>query len=455
MSDSNIYLGMTKIAKALGMTLNPNNPKPLMGVMDYIAANIGKNTGAKGSLASRSRVLSKCMFGRYKVLAAQATPQTTHMVMELATDFKDVQIGIPNLAKQVVSGVKVSVGVVAEFGSNAADGSWFLPAEITGPWIDLTVGDLPAAGDGDDTLTVTWTNVTALQSIKRTFAGRSRPLLAIRVEHPANVPITCPYGDFYNWNTIDIYGQMRFIAGTQAVAAVTNKAAYTKNNMSATDSCIPLVRYTVKKPGLQVMLAGDSTVEGTGAQVRAFGSVVRACHRLSTVDAPIEVWNGAINGATADVFQSRFAKSVDDVLPDAVFMLGYSTNDDPGGVITADAINRAWGAWGKGMRAIRKLPKKPVLCLLATNPKNLPGTGGNAGGKALGATDVLRRDFITEYTGVPDAIKVAGYDSSVTGSRTAEGQDTYKDGYSTDNVHLNDVGYDGQAPSVTTVLKTL
>lgn len=409
------------------------------------------NEGVGGTAApakKRSRVLSKCMFGRYKILPALTTPQTTHIVMELATHFKDVQIGIPNLAKQIISGVKVSVGVVAEFGSNDPSGSWFLPANIDGPWIDLTLGDIAAAGDTDDTLVVGWTNSTALQSLARTFAGRSRPLLAVRIEHPAGVPITCPYGEFYNWNTIDTYGQMRFIAGTQAVAGVTDKNAYTKNNMSAENSCIPLVRYTVKQPGLQVMLAGDSTVEGTGAQVRAFGSVVRACHRLSTVDKPIEVWNGAINGATADIFQSRFAKSVDDVAPDAVFMLGYSTNDDPNGQVAPEAINRAWGAWGKAMRAIRKLPKQPTLCLLTTNPKNVAG-------KNLGASDANRRGFNLEFPTQPDVVNVKDYDTLVTGARNANGQDEYKSGYSSDNVHLNDVGYDAQAPAPEAVLKTL
>lgn len=415
--------------------------------MSLIVDN-GGGTAVATPAKKRSRVLSKCMFGRYKILPALTTPQTTHMVMELATHFKDVSIGIPNLAKQVVSGVKVSVGVVAEFGSNAADGSWFLPANIDGPWIDLPLAALPAAGDTDDTLTVTWTDSTPLQSLARTFAGRSRPLLAVRIEHPAGVPITCPYGEFYNWNTIDMYGQMRLIAGTQAVAAVTDKAAYTKNNMSATDSCIPMVRYTVKKPGLQVMLAGDSTVEGTGAQVRAFGSVVRACHRMSTVDNPIEVWNGAINGATAAIFQSRFQKSVEDVMPDAVFMLGYSTNDDPNGQVMPEATNRAWGAWGKSMRALRKLSKQPTLCLLGTNPKNVAG-------KNLGTSDAERRGFNAEFTGQDAVVNVKDYVELVTGARNANGQDEYKTGYSNDNVHLNDVGYDAQAPAPEAVLKTL
>lgn len=129
-------------------------------------------------------------------------------------------------------------------------------------------------------------------------------------------------------------------------------------------------------------------------------------------------------------------------------MLGYSTNDDPNGQVLPEATNRAWGAWAKSMRALRKLAKQPTLCLLTTNPKNVAG-------KNLGASDAERRSFNAEFTGLPDVVKVEGYDTLVTGARNANGQDEYKSGYSSDNVHLNDVGYDAQAPAPEAVLKTL
>lgn len=397
----------------------------------------------------RSNVLTRRMFGRYRTVTV-TTPQTTHMLMEMTSHFRDVQIGIPNLAQAQVAGVKVCVGLVAEFGSNDPAGSWLNLPNIDTPWIDLTFGGaatatLAAAGATDDTLTTTWSDPVALRSLLRTYQGRTRPILAIRVEHPANVPITVPYGDFYNWANIDQYTNHRMTTGTQAVAGVTDKNAYTKNNATYVDSCIPMVRYTVKKAGIQVQLAGDSTLEGTGAQVRAYGSVVRACHEMSTVDLPIEVYNGAINGATAPIFTKHLAATIGEARPNVVFVMGYSTNDDPGGLVADEAITRAWGALGTAFRAIRQQGRPPLVFLLGTNPKN-------AAAKALGASDANRRSFNGELGDFTEAVYVPNYVESVTGARLASGQDEMKAGYSNDNVHLNDVGYDAQSPSVKAVL---
>lgn len=399
----------------------------------------------------RSNVMTKRIFGRYRTIAAVATPMTYHIVMEMPTHFMDVSIGIPNWTNTAIAGVKVSVAVKDKFSTEDPAGSWLNETSIVGLWYNLTFNGaasatLLAGNNTDEGLAVTWMDPIPLQSVARTDESgtRTRPLLVVRVEFPANAVITVPYGDVYYWSSIDAYTNHRLQSSKQAVAGVTDKAAYTRQNNDNTDVHIPMVRYTARKAGIQVYIAGDSTVEGTGAQVRAYSAVVRACHERSTVDNPIEVYNGAINGATADMFTRHLAKHIGDVKPNVVFLMGFSTNDG----MDAGSIYRAWGSVGRALRAIRELAKPPLVYLLGTNPKN-PAS------RKYGADDAMRRTFNAQLAEFTEALSVPNYVELVTGTRTAEGQDQIKDGYSNDNVHLNDVGYDAQKLSIIAVLDTI
>lgn len=393
----------------------------------------GGGTSLPAFPSTSTMVLTKNLFGKFKTFSGGANPVTTNLVMELESPFMALQIGIPNIHASAQNGVKVSVGLMTAKATQA----WLVDiAPSDGVWHDLTFGgaasaNLPAAL-GTDLPSWTWSDRLDFSSVARTD-GIRRPYILIRIEFPVGVFGSAPFLGISNWRqATSIRG---LSAGTQAVAGVTTKSAFTQTLNTEQDVCIPAVKYYTERAGRQLLIGGDSTVEGIQGFPQCMGATQLVAYGNSTPDNPIEYFNAAVHAAYPNTYSQNLRNVLDTVKPTHIVYSPYSVNEAaPTTGLSDTAVRNLRTSLGLTLEAIRnmRMPIKTVL---------LEGIPVNTSGKNLGEGDATRRDVnirLSQFTGPTVA---TGYAAAITGDRVSGQDQMAADMFAADNLHPNQAGY--------------
>lgn len=406
--------------------------------------------GGGGSEVGQSvltNVLTSRRFGRMKIIDGPASVTTFHIVMELQADFVGLRVGIPNLHTAPVNGVKVSWGVTNQLkGANNyvhpyLDGGYWLTTNFSGQ----AAVNLPARL-AEECPSISYTDIVGFSSIDRVETDRKWPLLVVRVEFPANSKITVPYTDVWFWRTTGQHRTMRI--SQQNVAGVTTPSSYDATATIDENAFVPIIQYTTRRAGVQLFLCGDSTTEGLGNNVRDYGAVQTAADRLTTKDYPFEYFNAGLHAQGPLTYSKQLELYLQNVKPSAVFYQPYSINNVPTGGMNSSTYGENYISLTRYEDEVRKLVPRPRKFFYEGLPTNTAY-------RKTGAGDDLRRQWnawLKTWTGTTT---LEGYAAAVTGTRDADGQDQFKEGMTSDNVHPNSTGYDPLATVVVPYLKTL
>jgi hypothetical protein len=282
-----------------------------------------------------SNVLTKSWAGRLNTKASGAdyTCQTRTV---LETPFHQVRIGILNSVTSSIENVQAMIGTAVNPGP--ADGSGSANNAVS-QWTNLTFAESAtvtlAAGTSLNVPSITWSDWVNAGVTRVRSDGGTLPVLVVRVQIPAaaaNIPCW-HYTDTTGWQVDDAttapvgrFWRMR----EQNVLAATSASATNFTTTTAATQIVPVVIQYVPRnaQGITVMLLGDSTVEGTGGDLRNHGydDVGRAL--VSTNDTPVELCNLAIAGAAfaATSFPDRTAW-LDQITPEYLFCPVFSINN--------------------------------------------------------------------------------------------------------------------------------
>lgn len=396
------------------------------------------------SSSEKTNVLSKNMFGRFdsEVLS---TVHTTNIVMDLEAPFTGLRIGLHNIHTAAVPGVRVCVAVRDKLEYDNNDARWAGEYTLSGgTWIDCTfdgnVSGTLAPRIAPERTSVTWTDIVPLQSLPR-IDGGIRPVIMVRVELPNGSVMTRPYNQTYNWRGDQ--APRYFRTSKQAVAGVTNKSAFTQLANTEASTICPAIQYYSTKAGRQVLMVGDSTIEGIGSTPLCLGAAQIATLATSTVDNPVDYWNGALHAQVPLTYTPRIADLLPVVNPTHLFYSPWSGNDVAPGGIQDDALMRSRQALSMAMGYIANY-KSPVKVVLA---EGLPTT---TAGRNTGTGDAKRvayNSWLSTFTGFTPAV---GYAQAVSAA-TVNGQIQLDSSLTTDGVHPNRAGYD----KLTAVIKPL
>lgn len=397
------------------------------------------------SSAEKTNVLSKNMFGRFdsEVLS---TVHTTNIVMDLESHFTGLRIGLHNIHTAAVPGVRVCVAVRDKLDYDNNDARWAGEYQLSGgTWIDCTfdgnVSGTLAPRIAAERTSITWTDIVPVQSLPRTDGG-VRPVIMVRVELPNGSVMTRPYNQTYNWRGDQ--APRYFRTSKQAVAGVTNKSAFTQLANTEASTICPAVQYYSTKAGRQLLIVADSTLEGIGSTPTCYGAAQQAALTTSTVDNPVDYWNGALHAQVPLTYTPRIADLLPVVNPTHLFYSSWSGNDVAAGGIQDDALMRSRQALSLAMTYIANY-KAPVKVVLA---EGLPTT---TAGRNTGAGDAKRvtyNSWLSTFTGFTPAI---GYAQAVSAA-TVNGQVQLDSALTTDGVHPNRAGYDKLAAVIKPLL---
>lgn len=393
------------------------------------------------STAEKTNVLSKNMFGRFDA-ETLTTVHTTNIVMDLESHFTGLRIGLHNIHTAAVPGVRVCVAVRDKLEYDNADARWAGEFQLSGgTWIDCTfdgnVSGTLAPRIAAERTSVTWTDIVPVQSLPR-IDGGVRPVIMVRVELPNGSVMTRPYNQTYNWRGDQ--APRYFRTSKQAVAGVTNKSAFTQLANTEASTICPAIQYYSIKSGRQVLMVGDSTVEGIGSNPTCLGAAQIATLSTSTVDNPVDYWNGALHAQVPLTYTPRIADLLSVVNPTHIFYSPWSGNQVAAGGITDDALNDSRRALSMAMTYIANY-KAPVKVVLA---EGLPTTSS---GRNTGAGDTRRvayNAWLSTFTGFTPA---TGYANAVS-AETVNGQVQLNASYTTDGVHLSRAGYQKEADEI-------
>lgn len=418
----------------------------------YTVAYTG--AGPTAEALNITNVFTKNPFGRLRPLTALTVTTTVQTIMEINADFIGFRVGIPNILNAVQNGIKVSVAVTNEL----KVGAWYAhPYSDGGYWLDLTWNDSGHSTDGGlsvnlpprlgaERQSVVYSDLLGLKSIGRVEAGKTKPLLMVRIQFPAGTTMSCPYTGFFNWRVEGEHPTMR--VSKQEVAGVDVKADYTTTAAIDDNACIPILQYVSPRQGHQLMLVGDSTTEGLGGTVRDYGAVQVAANQLSTKEYPIEYYNCGLHAQGPQLYSNQFNDYVDEVLPSIVFYQPYSINDVPAGGMNSSSYANLYMALTRVMRQAKDKGRGAKIFLLEALPTN-PEV------RNTGAGDQLRRElnvWLQTFTG---AYTIPGYANAISGAENEFGQTLIAAGMTDDGVHPNGVGYDAMAQVIKPFIEEL
>lgn len=388
-----------------------------------------------------TNVLTSGRFGVYGTLNAPASGRTVMIMCELAADALGFKVIIPNSALAAVPGVKVSISAATGFGNR--DANWYMEPTPPGSsgWLPCTFNGQPSGtlAPAFTTELASWTawDLTACRTLGVTDGG-TLPVVAVRIQYPANAPITYPLNGIYGCRVV---GKHRVLRATQQdVLGIDTPSAYTTTATVDDQVPVPVIQYTTLKPGLQVQMFGDSEVEGIGSGVRCFGGLQRAAVLASKLDLPVEYCNNGMYGKGPKVYSAAIGYYSKVVEPSAIFYGVYSPNNTPPGGMPQYAIEEDYLGIAALQNAAADLVNKPSLFLLGGWPTN-PNTGDGSR-YVFGAGDKARRDLNDFIKTIGGVVVMSGYVDVMTGTRLASGQDQMKAGFTDDNLHPNDAGYD-------------
>lgn len=377
-----------------------------------------------------TNLLTKNLFGRLSA-ASLSAPYTCQTIMELEAAFMGFRVGIPNIHTAAVAGVRVCVALV----NQAIPQAWLIDNAPTTEWLDVTFNGatsvtLPAQL-GAERPSFTWSDPIELQSIPRIDAGKVRPLVMVRIEIPQGGYRSQPINGISSWR---LDGSPRYFkAATQDVLGVTNKAAYTNTLNTEVGVVVPAIQYMTEKSGKQLLISGDSTVEGVGGTPICYAAAQRVAYEASTPENPVEYFNAALHAQIPRLYHQRVADLADVVLPTNVVYSPYSSNDAAVGGLDQNAIRRLKTALGNVLAACRKANCRPEIVLL----EGLPNTTAY---RNYGAGDARRTELNAWLATITGARVATGYADAVSGA-TVDGQVQLDSNYTADGVHPNAAGY--------------
>ena len=394
--------------------------------------------GGSGSITPtfpeyRTNTLTKHYLGRQKT-ASIAAVTTTNVVVELESPFMAFRIGLPNLHTAAVTGVKVKVGLL----NDRVPQAWLVDIVPDSEWVDVTWNGAATATLAQrvdvEIPSITFCDEIKFASYTRTDITAQRPLILIRIEYPAGSVATYPFLGISNWRQ----GTVRYMsASTQQTDGVTTPANFTQNLNTEQNVCIPTIQYYTEKTGKQILLCGDSTVEGVGGSPLGAGAVPIAAWRISTPDNPVEYANLSFHAQYPATYQKAISAFYDLIKPTHLVYSPYSVNEAaPTTGLTTDAANNLRLALAKTLEAARHA-RKPLKLIL------LEGLPVNASGKNLAAGDATRVAINTWLnTKLSGPVIATGYAAALSGVVNAQGQMEIAVGLTADNLHPNALGYE-------------
>lgn len=329
-----------------------------------------------------------------------STVQTHNTLQELASSgYTGLQIGLHNFSSSAVTGVKVQISVCSALGADNV----IAVTPANGAWGTVFTVNLPARIDVD-VPSVTWLTFYPKRSIPRTDGG-TKALVGVRTQWPAGTNLCVPANNTYYWANAG-QAQNVYKGSWQAVAGIDTPANYTQTAIDYTSVYVPYIRYISTMAGRQLLMCGDSTVEGIGGDIRAFGAVQRAAAALSTPDAPIEYFNAGVHAAGPLTYVQHLENIIGFVRPTAVFYSPYSVNNTPAGGLSFGRLEDNYGCLARAMKAVNDLGYGPLLFLY----EGLPTT---AAFRSTGAGDQLRIALTNELASFSGATVMTGYAAAV------------------------------------------
>ncbi len=386
----------------------------------------------------RTNVLTKNYFGRH-LTDTLTTDHTTGIIMELESDFVSFRIGIHNAADSTVTGVKACVAVRDQIEYNREDAQW--AGEYTmsgGTWIDCTFNGAATATLpprlGPERTSITWSDPINVNSLAR-IDGGTRPVIMMRVEQPNGSIMSRPANGISNWRLTT--SPRYFKASKVAALAVTDKNAWGSQLANTEVGVIcPAVQYVTRKAGRQILIVGDSIMEGVNGNPNCVGAAQTVVFRNSTPDNPIDYFNGAIHAQPPLTYAPRVADMLDVINPTQLVYGPWSGNDVAPGGMKPDGLERARAALQMVVRAVRAY-KHPLDVVMTEGTPTNPNIDSS---KKTGANDQIRVDYnarIALFTGFRPTPTYAS--SLVAG--VLDGQQLLNPSYTVDGVHMNKPGY--------------
>ncbi len=304
------------------------------------------NSNQFGRVNTRRKDLVRQRNGLLRTVAATSGSVKTYLnQLTLAGHCVAVQIGVLNAHPTSTPQCRVKVGFTE---SAPASGSLCAltkngvlavsDAEIDAGYVSMTInGNNTPSLKAFTGATIyapyaNWFDIYPITSLRRTDAGRELPVMNVITElfaYQNNVVTASTFTEQYfdttitGWETDDPAGQLLGNFYRSRSGAVAGGVSPHLMNQTAADtvaSAAILIRYFLAtETGIQVVMVGDSTREGSGGTIDKFGGTQRAVFAASTLDRPIELLNAAQAGTTPDKFASMAQVMVPEV-PNAIFI---------------------------------------------------------------------------------------------------------------------------------------
>lgn len=386
----------------------------------------------------RTNVLTKNYFGRH-LTDTLTTDHTTGIIMELESDFVSFRIGIHNAADTTVTNVKACVALRDQIEYNREDAQW--AGEYTmsgGTWIDCTFNCASTATLpprlGPERTSITWSDPINVKSLAR-IDGGVRPVIMMRVEMPNGSIMSKPANGISNWRMTT--SPRYFKASKVNALAVTDKNAWGSQLANTEIGVIcPAVQYVTRKAGRQILIVGDSIMEGINGNPNCVGAAQTVVFRNSTPDNPIDYFNGAIHAQPPLTYAPRVGDLLDVIYPTQLVYGPWSGNDVAPGGMKADGLERARQALQIVARAVRGY-KHPLDVVLTEGTPTNPNIDSS---KKTGTNDQIRVDYNTWISGNTLFRPTPTYASSLVAG-VLDGQQLLNPTYTVDGTHMNKVGY--------------
>lgn len=375
---------------------------------------------------------------------ANAADYTCHIQTVLEAPPCVVRIGVLNNTSSALTGVKVSVGNANTIGGNNSSAS-IAPTGSGAAWVDGTFGGATsgtiAAGSTVNTVdnpNVTWTDWISCPGMDPTDGTVGFPI-HVRVEIPA-ANTTLP---MYSRNDSQGWEDPANVAGriwrmrSQAVLGVTTKGSFTSTTFDPNGIPI-LIQYIPRDAvnGFTFLALGDSTTEGSSATVRNYGWLYRAQRDVSTKDAPVEICNLAIGGASPSRFLNRAESLLPTIKPEVCAFQIFGVNAASTPLTNGNIVSMQF-AKSRIQAVCSDYDIYPVL---------LTGLPTNPAAKNWGASDALRVAYNAANNRASSKYAVLDLASALSGETDANGQVNIKAGLVvSDNLHPSDAGHEALA----------
>lgn len=380
----------------------------------------------------------------------------------LAGHFDAVRIHLPNMHTAAVAGVKVAIGVTNTLGAwattaptlnNTGANTSAAPSNteavntsggvlLTATFSRQATVSLPSAENAAN-LTPSWTTSDwcPIKSLDRSDGGIF-PLLDVAIFYPAGTTATMAYTGasglaWAMWGRDDTPSNGRvWRSWMQDGDYITTPGGFTVN--TTTPANIPfIIEYRSKKRGYTILLCGDSIYDAHNLTYPQNGFAHQALSTLHSSDAPVELCNISVPGATTLAILERAQIVAPKIRPSVIVAESNSVNNF-GTSLGARVQQHGEGTVGGFCALSNDLEAGLVVC------SQFPVTNA---AKAYGATDSQRTTLNAALAARVGDFVWLDWSSVVDGTAHASGQiepnATYIQG---DGIHYNGAGHAAMVP---------